>query len=236
MGTHPENRLAGLEAALASGVDGVEVDLRATRDGRVVLLHDRSLARTHGISRDIEALDYGELLALTRMTQPVPPLEDALALAAGRVRLVLDVKQPSIARNLRKLLRLYRGQIEAWVWTHDPAIARECIDTLDPTIPVSLIVRPELVPLWSGSDGMRLARAGGLARLLFEHPGHGCRPGRAGGGSRAIAPLRQHERRGRFRARRRRGTGFNLQRCARALPGATRSSQAADGRGMKRYP
>lgn len=43
---YPENGLRGLKAALASGADGVECDLRATKDGVVVLLHDPLLDRT----------------------------------------------------------------------------------------------------------------------------------------------------------------------------------------------
>ena len=39
-GTMPENTLAGIDAALAIGVDGIELDVRATSDGVVVLSHD----------------------------------------------------------------------------------------------------------------------------------------------------------------------------------------------------
>ncbi|MEX2230303.1 MAG: glycerophosphodiester phosphodiesterase family protein, partial [Dehalococcoidia bacterium] len=40
MGTMPENTLAGVDAAIRDGADGVEIDVRATADGHVVLLHD----------------------------------------------------------------------------------------------------------------------------------------------------------------------------------------------------
>ena len=39
-----ENSLEAIEAAIALGVDAVEVDVRHTRDGRLVLMHDETLA------------------------------------------------------------------------------------------------------------------------------------------------------------------------------------------------
>ncbi|MFL7810718.1 MAG: glycerophosphodiester phosphodiesterase, partial [Anaerolineae bacterium] len=42
----PENTWAGFDLALALGVDAIETDVRATRDGVLVLLHDERLDRT----------------------------------------------------------------------------------------------------------------------------------------------------------------------------------------------
>jgi glycerophosphoryl diester phosphodiesterase len=174
MGAYPENSRAGLEAALGSGVGGVEIDVRATRDQRIVLLHDRSLERTAADPRNIDEIDYADLAAVRLIGAPddgaVLPLEEALALCAGRARLVIDVKQAGIAGALEAMLHAFADRTETWVWTHDPAIARECIDAMSPAIAVSLIVRPKQVPLWSAPEGIALAHAEGLTGLLFEHP------------------------------------------------------------------
>src|SRR3989442_1716275 len=42
----PENTLPAFEAAIALGCDYVEIDVRATRDGQLVLLHDSTVDRT----------------------------------------------------------------------------------------------------------------------------------------------------------------------------------------------
>ena len=47
-GDAPENTLAGIEAAVRDGCAAVEVDVRASADGALVLLHDETLARTTG--------------------------------------------------------------------------------------------------------------------------------------------------------------------------------------------
>lgn len=46
----PENSLPAIEKALEIGCDGVEVDIRRTRDGELILLHDATLVRTTNVS------------------------------------------------------------------------------------------------------------------------------------------------------------------------------------------
>jgi len=42
----PENTMASFEAALAMGVDAIELDVHLSRDGHLVVIHDQNLART----------------------------------------------------------------------------------------------------------------------------------------------------------------------------------------------
>lgn len=174
VGMYPENSRAGVEASLTSGADGVEADVRATRDGHIVLLHDQSLARTLADPRHIEDVDYSDLLALSRSDEraegSVPLLTEMLALCAGRLRLVIDVKQGGIAPQLEAVLHAYSNRTETWVWSHDPDIALECVAALRGSVPVSLIVRPWAVGTWQTAEGMIRARELGFSGLLFEHP------------------------------------------------------------------
>ncbi len=63
-GVAPENTLASFRRALADGVDVFELDVHATRDGEVVVLHDPTLERTtDGIGR-VAALTFAELAQL----------------------------------------------------------------------------------------------------------------------------------------------------------------------------
>ena len=45
----PENTIAAFEAAIAAGADGIEFDVRLTRDGVPVVIHDETLYRTTGV-------------------------------------------------------------------------------------------------------------------------------------------------------------------------------------------
>ena len=56
----PENTIPAIEMALAAGCDVVEVDVRVSRDGQVVLMHDASVSRTTNGTGKIEELDYDQ--------------------------------------------------------------------------------------------------------------------------------------------------------------------------------
>lgn len=86
-----ENSLAALDEAVRRGYSHVEVDLRATRDGVLVCLHDRSLLRTTGAAIDIDEVTLAELHARVDPAL-VPTLDAYCARAAGRIALMPDVK------------------------------------------------------------------------------------------------------------------------------------------------
>ena len=58
---YPENSLAAFRAALEFGADMIETDIRMTRDGELVLIHDRSTLRTSGIDKNVDELTLAEL-------------------------------------------------------------------------------------------------------------------------------------------------------------------------------
>jgi glycerophosphoryl diester phosphodiesterase len=89
----PENTLGAVETALAGGADGVEIDVRLTADGVPVCVHDPDLTRLAGRRLTVDRTAYARLRAVPlHEDHRIPALEDALALARGRGRIVLDVK------------------------------------------------------------------------------------------------------------------------------------------------
>ena len=83
-----ENTLPSLRSAIERGADAVEIDVRLTRDGVPVLLHDDSLKRLWGHDRPLARLTHAEVAELTG--GGVPTLRDAL-LATGAHRLMIDL-------------------------------------------------------------------------------------------------------------------------------------------------
>ena len=85
----PENTLAAFAAALAiPGVDGLELDVRASADGVAVVLHDASLARVQGRRLRASRLTAAELAALG-----VPSLADVLAACPPGAFLDVELKE-----------------------------------------------------------------------------------------------------------------------------------------------
>jgi glycerophosphoryl diester phosphodiesterase len=111
-GDLPEHTLDAYLRAIDEGVDGVECDVRLTRDGHLVCIHDRRLDRTSNgrglVSRatlaQLERLDFTSWHArhLARPASPAPggvlTLDRLLAavVEAGRpIRLLVETKHPS---------------------------------------------------------------------------------------------------------------------------------------------
>ena len=60
-----ENSRASIKAAMQAGAHGVEVDVRMTRDKKLVVMHDRTLDRTTGCVGEVTAMTYDEVRACT---------------------------------------------------------------------------------------------------------------------------------------------------------------------------
>uniref|UniRef100_A0AAU2V1P0 Glycerophosphodiester phosphodiesterase n=1 Tax=Streptomyces sp. NBC_00003 TaxID=2903608 RepID=A0AAU2V1P0_9ACTN len=83
-----ENTLPSIASALERGADAVEIDVRTTRDGVPVLLHDETLKRLWDFDRPVAAIPYEELREVTG--GGVPTLRHAL-IAVGAHRVMLDL-------------------------------------------------------------------------------------------------------------------------------------------------
>lgn len=83
-----ENTLPSIASAIERGADAIEVDVRLTKDGVPVLLHDDTLKRLWGHDRPLSRLSYEQLRELTY--DDVPTLREAL-ITAGTHRLMLDL-------------------------------------------------------------------------------------------------------------------------------------------------
>jgi glycerophosphoryl diester phosphodiesterase len=86
-GGAPQNSLEAFDAAVKLGCDAIELDVRRTGDGRVVVVHE---ARVRG--RPVGRLGHDELRARMPDGQ-APALEEVLELAAGRIAVDIELKE-----------------------------------------------------------------------------------------------------------------------------------------------
>lgn len=110
----PENTLASLDQAALLGCDWIEVDVRRTLDGVLVLNHDGLLERlTDGTGdaeetyyADLQLRDFGSWMSPRFASLPVATFRDALRLARERhVGLILDIKKPGFVAEVLAELR-----------------------------------------------------------------------------------------------------------------------------------
>lgn len=75
-----ENTLQAVRSAISSGAEFVEVDVRVSSDGRVVVVHDPTLKRLWGLDKKVSELDWPTIAALGQDGFRVPLLEEVLEL------------------------------------------------------------------------------------------------------------------------------------------------------------
>jgi glycerophosphoryl diester phosphodiesterase len=98
----PENTLAGFRYAVEHGVSAVECDVRLTRDGELVCIHDPSPARAGGPDRLIADMTLAEVGDLTlRHSGGVPGLEAALDVLEPACAVVIEIKNDPGEPDLR---------------------------------------------------------------------------------------------------------------------------------------
>jgi glycerophosphoryl diester phosphodiesterase len=89
---HAENTLPAFQAAIDAGADYFELDVRTTSDGRLVLMHDRTVDRTTNGKGPVREMTFGQIRALSAGGAQPPTLEEALNLAHGHIGVYVDSK------------------------------------------------------------------------------------------------------------------------------------------------
>jgi glycerophosphoryl diester phosphodiesterase len=86
-GAAPQNSLEAFDQAVILGCDAIELDVRRTRDGRIVVVHDARIG-----CRPVGRLEHHQLQARLKAGQ-APALEEVLELAAGRIVVDVELKE-----------------------------------------------------------------------------------------------------------------------------------------------
>ena len=138
-GESPENSLSAFERACQAGY-GIELDVRLSRDGEVMVFHDATLERMAGVEASIWDLSAAELGATPLRGGPdmIPTLSRTLELVAGRSLVLVEIKAGpdgggELEARTAALLDRYRGPVAvisfeaealAWFALHRPGVAR----------------------------------------------------------------------------------------------------------------
>ncbi len=137
-GEIPENSMRAFEEAAAAGY-GIELDVRLSSDGQVVVFHDDNLKRMTGMHKPIGGLTWEELsaLRLAGSAEGIPLFADVLKTVAGRVPVLVEIKSRGQAGALEEktyaLLQEYKGLFAVqsfspfsvgWFCRHAPHVLR----------------------------------------------------------------------------------------------------------------
>ncbi len=109
MSNAPENTLAAFQSAWERGADGIELDVRLTRDGHLVVFHDRSLKRTGGIRglvtnatlAEVRSLDVGGWYAPEFKGLQAPTLDEVFELLPPDY--LVNVEMKAVIDGMRRI-------------------------------------------------------------------------------------------------------------------------------------
>ena len=105
-----ENTLAALAAAIAAGCDGMELDVRLSRDGQAIVLHDASFLRPGRVAAPAAARSAAQLAA-----HGVPRLAEMLAAAPKSFLFDVEIKDGAAVEATIAVVEAARGQDAAGV-------------------------------------------------------------------------------------------------------------------------
>ncbi len=170
-GQAPENTLAAFAHAARLGAQAVELDVRRSLDGHLVVLHDRTLTRTTDVARvypdraghpvelftlaELRRLDAGSWFDHRFAGERIPTLTEAMdLLAAYDLGLLLEVKTPDAYPGMAgQLAHCLRAAFPRWlrpatagrltVESFQWGFVRQLRDMV-PRVPVGLLGAPEV--------------------------------------------------------------------------------------------
>jgi glycerophosphoryl diester phosphodiesterase len=170
----PENTMAALEGAWKAGATVAEIDVRLSRDGELVLMHDRALRRTtDGRGRlaektwdELRRLDAGSWFDPSFAGERIPHLEEVLIWAKGKIGLLVELKNfpERDPRFIDRLLALFNrlDAAERAIIAGFDHFALAKIHRREPSWPIQMIYGARL------TDPVGAARACGAGFVSLE--------------------------------------------------------------------
>lgn len=112
--THAENSLSAFARAVEHGY-GIELDVRLSKDGELVVFHDDTLDRVAGVPGLVKDFTTRELsaMSLSGTAEGIPTFRAVLDLVGGRVPLLVEIKENAgdseVSEKTAKMLASYKG-------------------------------------------------------------------------------------------------------------------------------
>jgi glycerophosphoryl diester phosphodiesterase len=142
-GLAPENTLPAIQKALDLKVDWIEFDVHATRDGQLVVIHDK---HTHRIADQKLRIKHTDLLTLQQLETDsgvrIPTFAEVVQLAGDRVKINIEIKSHGCAEEvvatIKRLINADYSYDHFLVSSFKPLLLHE-IRRRDKNIPLGLL-------------------------------------------------------------------------------------------------
>ena len=152
----PENTLAAFQRAVDDHADAVELDIRLTSDGEVIVFHDSQLRRTTNGRGKVEQHTFADLRRLTAgawfdrtfSSETIPTLDEVLELLPRRIGVNIEIKSDlrsrrssDIVRRCCSIIRKHRAESSVLVSSFHHAFILD-VRRLLPSVATGLLFHP----------------------------------------------------------------------------------------------
>ena len=100
----PENTLASFGKAIEIGVDAVELDVRKTKDNKIVVIHDADVKRTTNGEGLVSELTLKEIKNLSADGEKIPTLEETLDFLDKKVKVFVELKETGVEEQVLSIV------------------------------------------------------------------------------------------------------------------------------------
>ena len=161
----PENTLSAIKEGLKYNVDRIEVDVHQTKDGKVVIMHDKTINRTTNGKGRIKDYTYAELLKFDAGSwfsdkfkgEKIPLLEEAINLIDGKAKFVIELKDgdeyyPEIVEHVIDIIKKHNATKWCIIHSFKTAILEQ-VHQLEPEVELHklFIGKLSLLPVYVGA-------------------------------------------------------------------------------------
>jgi len=123
----PENSIEAVKIALLSDVHKIEIDVRMSSDGVLILMHDKKIKRTTNGKGKVKNMTAAELQSFTLKDNgnnslcKIPALDEVLTIINGQKELVIEVKRSKsnlkgIEKEIAQLIKSHNAY--SWCIVH----------------------------------------------------------------------------------------------------------------------
>ncbi|MGZ9233993.1 MAG: glycerophosphodiester phosphodiesterase [Anaerolineales bacterium] len=176
----PENTLSAFELALAQKADAIELDVKLSADGQVVVIHDPTVDRTTGSHgrvidlslAELRSLDAGSFFSQKYSGERIPTLEEVLESVGKRTFVNVELTNYNTPRDhlvetvcmLVKKFRLQKQVMFSSFFASNLSKARAYL----PEVPRGLLAPHGLLGAWARSFGFAFGRYQALHPFLKD--------------------------------------------------------------------
>lgn len=127
-----ENTIDAFQKAIDVHSDCIEIDIRKTKDNKIIVFHDNTIK-----NKPIKSLDYQELLEIAGF--PIPTLEETLEFVKGKILIDIEFKESGYVEEAVNIIKKHLTNEEYYIRSfHDDVLVD--VKKVDPKITTALLL------------------------------------------------------------------------------------------------